>query len=228
VAREQSIAQYGGFTVGTPGFAKYMQRRAAKVGPVLACLQGEGAVTPPGVVVSEEDGCAISVPAGTMRDGSVDLDVHDLCVRSVERAPTEEAKAAIRFMFKNLGVPYSATLRQKPGHFDCSSYVMSAYRAAKIETFQNGVAPSSYALGPAPRWASFPWLKDVPARAALPGDILVRIPPDGHHVMLLLDGKWIIHTGGPEGDPSHVSALPRDFNTLKIRRVVPELAPRRP
>jgi hypothetical protein len=44
--------------------------------------------------------------------------------------------------------------------------------------------------------------------------------------MVLLDGGWIIHTGGPEGDPTHISKLPQDFNKLKVRRVLPDKAPK--
>lgn len=225
-ARAEVISGYSGFKLGTASFTAYMKTRADKVRPVLACLQAEGAASSvPGVVLAP-DGCPTSVPPNTLRDGSINQDVHALCLSAVAKAPTTEAKKALLFMFANLGAPYSGSLRQADGWFDCSSYAMRAYRSAGIETYQDGVAPNSYLLGPAAGFTSYPWLRDVQRSSALPGDILVRIPPAGHHVMVLLDGGWIIHTGGPEGDPTHISLLPDDFNQLKIRRVLPEKAPK--
>jgi hypothetical protein len=225
-ARAEVISGYSGFRLNTPSFTKYMKVRADKVRPVLACLQAEGAVSSVPAVVLAPDGCPTSVPQNTMRDGSVNQDIHALCLSAVAKAPTIEAKKALLFLFRNLGVPYSQSLRQADGWFDCSSYAMRAYRAAGIETYQDGFAPNSYLLGPAAGYTSYPWLRDVSRASALPGDILVRIPPDGHHVMVLLDGGWIIHTGGPEGDPTHISKLPQDFNKLKVRRVLPDKAPK--
>jgi hypothetical protein len=222
VAREQSIAQYGGFTVGSPGFASYMQRRIAKTAPMLACLQAEGAVSGSAGVVLGPDGCPTSVPENTMLQGAIELNIHDMCVTAVSAAPTPEAKKAILFLMANLGTPYSVTNRGKQGFFDCSSYVMRAYNSAGLRLG----TPSSYALGPAPGWSSFPWLRDVSAANIKPGDILVRVPPAGHHVMVYLSDEWMIHTGGPEGTPAHITKLPDDFSSLKKRRVVSELAPR--
>jgi len=221
-AREQSIAQYGGFTLGSPGFASYMQRRIAKTAPMLACLQAEGAVSAVAGVVLGPDGCPTSVPQNTLRQGAIDIDINELCVSAVSQAVTPEAKKALLFLMANLGTPYSVTDRGKPGFFDCSSYVMRAYNSAGLRLG----TPSSYALGPAPGWSSFPWLRDVSAANIKPGDILVRVPPAGHHVMVYLSDEWMIHTGGPEGSPSHITKLPDDFSSLKKRRVIPELAPK--
>ena len=260
-ARERVIAQYGGYgnseasNFNRTAFDAYMVRRLAKVKPVIACLQAEGAISnipnPLGGVIAimefDANGCPIKTPARTLRNGAENVDVQKLCNDSLAGAPNEQTKTAIKFMFANLGVPYGVDNRMagtrddklflpgspiKPDRtkeraFDCSSYVMRAYNAAGWATFVNGWAPSSYALGPAAGWSSFGWLTDIPFAQALPGDILVINPPNGHHVMMKLAGNYIIHTGGPVGDPSHVMPI-NGFRAwrnpsaiMKVRRIIP-------
>jgi cell wall-associated NlpC family hydrolase len=188
---------------------------------MLACLQAEGAVSAVSGVVLGPDGCPTSVPQNTLRQGAIELDIHALCVKSVSAAATPEAKKALLFLFANLGTPYSVQLRDQPGFFDCSSYAMRAYNSAGLRLG----TPSSRTLGPAVGWTSVPWLRDVTAATIKPGDLLVRIPDAGHHVMVLLADGWMIHTGGPEGAPAHITKLPDDYAALKKRRVIPALAP---
>jgi hypothetical protein len=223
-AREAAVAQYGGFKPGSTKFAAYLTTRAEVSRKHLDCLSQYAAVTlsAPQTTIGP-DGCVTSIPQGIMRDGSVALDVATLCAEGVAQAATPEAAMALKYVFANISATYTKSGRMKPGKYDCSSLVMRAYKeGAGLFRMYDDWAPPSHAMGPHSGWRLLPFLRDVPVQDLRPGDILVRVPPDGEHAMMvLIPGKWIIHTGGPEGAMGYIQKWPKDIATLKYRRVDP-------
>lgn len=171
------------------------------------------------------EGCPTSVPPRTLRDGADGIGAFELCISSVASAATPQAAEAVKFVFVNLGVPYSRTDRMGDGYFDCSSYVMRAYAAAGVPTLQDGWAPSTHTIAPYPGHASYPWLETVAYSDAQPGDLLLRPSSPsrgdgGGHVAMLIASGFMIHTAAT-GDVSHVARAYGDSELYNVRRVVP-------
>jgi cell wall-associated NlpC family hydrolase len=169
------------------------------------------------------DGCPVSVPPRTLRNGAESIGAHALCVRSVASAPTPQAAKAIKYTFVNLGVPYSQPNRMTPGYFDCSSYVSKAYASAGVPTISGGWAPSTRQLAPYPGYTSVRWLTTVSYQDGLPGDLMVTPPlraDGGGHVMMMLASGFMIHTAST-GDVSHVTTAYPSSRVQVVRRVVP-------
>jgi cell wall-associated NlpC family hydrolase len=165
--------------------------------------------------------CAMSAPPGTLRGGSERYGLSRICQESIAQAATPQAANAMLFMFANLGVPYSAPLRQVPGFFDCSSYAMSAYQAAGVRVSQNGIMPSTHSIAPHSGFSSYGWLKTVTAKNARPGDMFLWVPPERTgHVAVKLWGGFMIHTAHT-GDVSHIQADSAYSPPAVIRRVIP-------
>lgn len=274
VAKKMAVlSQYAGYGVpgnknhNPEGFARYLAYRERTIAPMLKCLQDENTIVnlaaPPLVPIGfssadfDENGCPKKARPGTLGKSITNVNIQDLCKKSLEGAPNEETRTAIRFMFANLGSPYITSLNVRmtdwqndkfyvPGpnfkpmlnvtrYFDCSSYVMRAFRTAGWATFSPGEgAPSSHSLGPAEGWTMKPWLDVIPYNKAIPGDILVVNPPYGGHVMMKLAGPYLIHTGGPAGAPSTIQPFPApwyDFDPskgIKVRRINPARIPKVP
>lgn len=166
------------------------------------------------------DGCPTAVPANTLRNGAASVGAHELCARSVAQAATPAAANAIKFMFQNLGAPYSGPNRMTKGWFDCSSYVSSAYEAAGVDAIQNGWAPTTRELAPYPGYRGVSWLHTVSWEARRPGDLAVTPPTrsdGGGHVMMVLADGFMIHTGAT-GDVSNVTTLYPQHKIMVIRR----------
>jgi hypothetical protein len=264
------LAQYAGYGVpgssthNAAGFARYLAYRERTIAPMLKCLQDENGLinvpAPPLVPIGyssadfDENGCPKKARPGTLGRSVANVNILDLCKKSLEGAPNEQTRTAIRFMFANLGAPYVNNINERmtdwkndkayvPGpnfrpalnvtrKFDCSSYVMRAFRAAGWATFSSGGgAPSSHALGPADGWSMKPWLDVISYNNALPGDILVVNQPQGGHVMMKLAGPYLIHTGGPAGSPSTIQPHPAPWykgnpaQVIKVRRINPARIP---
>lgn len=171
------------------------------------------------------EGCPTSTPPRTLRNGAEAIGAHELCVASVASAPTAAAAEAVKYVFVNLGVPYSRTDRMGENAYDCSSYVMRAYESAGVPVITDGWAPTTHRLAPYAGYTSFPWLETVSYDAARPGDLLLRPPSPtrsdgGGHVAMLLDMGFMIHTAAT-GDVSHVTSAYRESELFNIRRVVP-------
>jgi cell wall-associated NlpC family hydrolase len=166
--------------------------------------------------------CDMNAPAGTLRDGAEAIGLGRICRESVAKAPTPKAAEALIFLFENLGVPYSAEQRQTPGFFDCSSYIMSAYRVAGVPVVQfGGILPSSHSIAPHSGYNSYPWLETVSAKNARPGDIFAWVPPDRvGHVAVKLWGGYMVHTART-GDVSHIRSDQAYGPPAVIRRVKP-------
>jgi cell wall-associated NlpC family hydrolase len=171
------------------------------------------------------DGCPTSVPPRTLRGGSEEIGSHVLCVSSVASAPTPAAAQAIKFIFSNLGIPYTRSDRMGPNGFDCSSFVMRAYDSAGVPVISNGWAPTTHTIAPYPGYSSFPWLVTVSYKDALPGDLLLRPQSEtrsdgGGHVAMLLDMGFMAHTAAV-GDVSHITKAYDEDDLFNIRRVSP-------
>lgn len=140
------------------------------------------------------DGCPTTAPANTLRAGSANLGVAELCANSVAQAPTPEAAMAIKYQLNHLGLPYSQPKRMTDGHYDCSSLAMRSYASTGLDILVGGWAPNTAAIR-ASRWA-----EKIPTSAARPGDLIYPFP--GHVATKLSDG-YMVHTNRP-GDVSHV------------------------
>lgn len=171
------------------------------------------------------DGCPTAVPPRTLRDGSDDVGAYELCVASVATAATPEAAEAVKYVFQNLGIPYSRTDRMGANAFDCSSFVMRAYDAAGVDVLSKNWAPTTHTLAPYPGYSSYPWLETVDYDEAQPGDLLLRPQSrsrsdgGGHVAMLLADG-FMAHTAAV-GDVSHIAEAYEEDELFNVRRVSP-------
>lgn len=152
------------------------------------------------------DGCPTSAPAGTLRRGSAEVGIAELCARSVAQARSPQAAAAIKEALSMLGIPYSQPKRNNPGWADCSSFVTRAYQNTGTAIAPPGQNAPTTATIPRLRWAV-----NVSRADARPGDLALR-PSPGHVVMLLADG-WMVHTAS-NGDVSHVTRQYNSFDEI--------------
>lgn len=156
------------------------------------------------------NGCAITAPPNTMRDGSDAIGVYELCTRSVRAARTPAAARAIIYAFSKLGTAYSQGERMSATAFDCSSLVARSYA--------EGAGVSQF-FGEAPNTAGYanpgPNVVTVSSSAARPGDIVILYQGSieasggnaGHAQMILADG-YIIQSGGGADSEVNVSKFP--------------------
>ncbi|MEK9956816.1 MAG: hypothetical protein VW780_08625 [Actinomycetota bacterium] len=89
------------------------------------------------------DGCATSVPAGTVPDS---VDIQYLCRTAVNDAATPQAQLAVQWALIHLGAPYACegVGRLNDWVFDCSSYVSRAYgEGAGLDTAGADWAPTT-------------------------------------------------------------------------------------
>ncbi len=89
------------------------------------------------------DGCATSVPAGTVPDG---VDIQYLCRTAMNDAATPQAQLAVQWALIHLGAPYACegVGRLNDWVFDCSSYVSRAYaEGAGLDTAGADWAPTT-------------------------------------------------------------------------------------
>jgi len=89
------------------------------------------------------DGCATSVPAGTVPEG---VDIQYLCRTAVNDAATPQAQLAVQWALIHLGAPYACegVGRLNDWVFDCSSYVSRAYaEGAGLDTAGADWAPTT-------------------------------------------------------------------------------------
>ena len=154
------------------------------------------------------DGCPVSVPDGTLREGSADVGIADLCQRSVTAAATPQAALAITYALQQLGSPYACggLGRLEAARYDCSSFVARAYaEGAGISVARADWSPSTRNMVPWDGIALDRHYAFVSAEELAPGD-LVLYDTGGrsyrHVVMVLADG-WMVHTNAC-GDVAHV------------------------
>jgi cell wall-associated NlpC family hydrolase len=158
------------------------------------------------------DGCPTTAPPNTLRAGSANIGIAQLCANSVAQAPTPQAALAIKYQLNHLGVPYSQPNRMQEGYFDCSSLAMRSYQAAGVDVLVGGWAPNTAAIRTS-RWA-----ERITQSQVRPGDLV--FPFAGHVATALSDG-FMVHTNRP-GDVSHVKAMYTDLYWAV--RVHPEAA----
>lgn len=184
-------------------------------------------------IVIGADGCPVEVPDGVLRGGAADLDVEELCRRSVEQAATPEAALAIKYAFRALGAPYACEGigRWQPFRYDCSSLVMRAYaEGAGLATVTPELLPNTRDLIPWAGREAMPWAVQVPEEELRPGDLVFydTYREDSRHVVMLIADGFMLHTGKCN-DVAHVIDLwgfePTEKYTYLIsRRIDPELA----
>ncbi len=184
-------------------------------------------------IVIGADGCPVEVPDGVLRGRAENLDVEELCRRSVERAATPEAALAIKYAFRALGAPYACDGigRWQPFRYDCSSLVMRAYsEGAGLATVTPELLPNTRDLIPWAGREARPWAIEVSLEDLRPGDLVFydTYREDSRHVVLLLADDLMLHTGRC-GDVAHITDLwgfePTEKYTYLIsRRIDPDLA----
>lgn len=181
------------------------------------------------------DGCPITVLDGVIPEG---LDVHALCVRAMEAAPTGQAAFAIQWALSRLGAPYACggIGRLEPFRFDCSSFVSRAYyEGAGMSTASTSWAPSTRNMVPWDGISLDEHYVPIDNDQIRPGDLVLynTCPSDGsscpyRHVVMFL-GR--LTRGGPTymahtnrcGGVAHVEEFTglSDPRLLGIRRVLP-------
>ena len=207
----------------------------------MAGVQGETAQLADLVAASQPaiqigtDGCPITVLDGVIPEG---LDVHALCVRAMQAAPTEQAAFAIQWALSRLGAPYACggIGRLEPFRFDCSSFVSRAYyEGAGMRTAGASWAPSTRNMVPWDGLSLDDHYVPIDPDQIRPGDLVLynTCPADGsscsyRHVVMFL-GR--LTRGGPTymahtnkcGGVAHVEEFTglSDPRLLGIRRVLP-------
>lgn len=235
-----TVARIGSFSAsgGTLGGSDGAPLSASSSQDVLNALKDgrqlmSGQVTP-GQVEVGPDGCPTSAPDGTLRGGSDQIGVAQLCADSVAQAATPEAAKAVAYAFTQLGAPYACggVGRLEPYRFDCSSLVTRAYsEGAGLNTASATYAPSTRELMPWGGGTLASWADEVAPENVRPGDLLVYRTCDGdkcsyQHVAMALADGYMLHTNRC-GDVAHVTSswgTGPEHNFAVARRVNPEKA----
>lgn len=152
------------------------------------------------------DGCPITAPTGTLRNGADTIGVERLCRHAVEHAATPQAANAIKWALAQLGAPYACNGvgRLADYRFDCSSLVSRAYyEGADVPIAGDTWAPSTRSMTPWDGMTLDPHLAGIDPNAIRPGDlVLYNTCPQGgcgyQHVVMYLgiinDTPWMLHT----------------------------------
>lgn len=206
-----------------------MNASLAEAQKLLESVSGPTAQdTGPQTLVGPE-GCPITAPLGTLRDGSQQLGVYQICADSVAQAATPAAALAIKWTLSQLGAPYACdgVGRMEPFRFDCSSLVSRAYfNGAGIPVAGLDWAPSTRNMVPWDGVSLDPWYSYVPAGQGRPGDLVLyhschAVNCQYQHVVMQLADGFKVHTSSC-GDVAHVSAFsgPSDPDYIVTRRVL--------
>lgn len=154
------------------------------------------------------DGCPVEVPVGTLRGGSGDIGIQELCERSVTAAATPQAALAITYALRQLGAPYACggQGRLDVARYDCSSFVARAYsEGAGISVARQEWSPSTRNMVPWDGIALDRHYAFIAPDDLAPGD-LVLYDTGGRsyrHVVMVLGDGWMVHTNAC-GDVAHV------------------------
>jgi len=176
------------------------------------------------------DGCPVEAPPNSLRGGSLEIGITELCQRSIAEAPSSQAALAIKTAFSRLGAPYACEGVGRLGawRFDCSSLVSRSYAdSSGIPVARIGWAPSTRDMIPWDGVALDPHYVRIEEKEIRPGDLLLyrscTTPPCSyqHVVMALVDG-YILHTNDC-GDIAHITkgrGYGPGSNFIVARRVV--------
>jgi cell wall-associated NlpC family hydrolase len=132
------------------------------------------------------DGCPVSAPPRGLQTRS-EIDLNDVCARSVAQARNPETAKAIKYALTHLGNPYSQPKRNLEGWYDCSSFYSRAFEetGTPIISRGNGGWPqTTWSIG-GPNAQAF-WVQ-IPFGEARPGDAILT-DSLGHVAMRLVDG----------------------------------------
>jgi len=170
--------------------------------------------------------CPSSVPAGSLRGGAESIGAYELCSRSVEQAPTQEAASAIAWAFTKLGAPYACggQGRMEEFRFDCSSLVSRAYyEGAGVTAAGGSSSPTTRQMVPWGGASLAQWLTPLDPGSVAPGD-LITYDTGGttyRHVVMSLANGYMLHTNSC-GDVAHITNSWGTGNGfLGARRVTP-------
>jgi len=186
---------------------------------------GQRGVRPGQQILIGPEGCPLEAPVNTLRSGAQDIGVYELCMRSVNSAPTPQAALAIQYTFRVLGSSYACNGAGRTGsRYDCSSLVARAYaEGAGLPTAGPTWSPSTRDMAPWGGHRLAPWLTPIDAEHAQPGDLLVyrsSSSATGHHVVMLLADGFMVHTNRC-GDVTHITSFRGwESGLVGVRRVL--------
>jgi hypothetical protein len=135
------------------------------------------------------DGCPISAPPRGVQTRT-EIDLNDVCARSVAEARTPEAARAIKYALTHLGNPYSQPKRNLEGFYDCSSFYSRAFEetGTPVNSRGNGNWPLvTWHFTGTDGFQLKPFLIPIDPDEARAGDALLTASV-GHVVMALVDG----------------------------------------
>jgi hypothetical protein len=162
------------------------------------------------------DGCPVSTPPNTLRDGAAKIGIQKLCAEAVANAATPAAAKAIKWALARLGWHYClCAKRNEVGWADCSSFVSRAYQeGAGMHLYQgNALTVTPYHVG------NHPWRRLIPFSQIQAGDLMV-VNSGGHIAMQLVDG-YKVHTN----THNDVSRIERTYSPSYVEatvRMIPE------
>lgn len=135
------------------------------------------------------DGCPVTAPArGVQTSG--DIDLNDVCARSVADARTGAAAKAIKYALTHLAVPYSQAQRNQEGYYDCSSFFSRAYEETGlpiISKYNGANALVTWQFVGGNGYSALPFSHEIPFEDARAGDAILTADL-GHMAMKLVDG----------------------------------------
>lgn len=183
-------------------------------------------VTPPAMTARElitfkipSRPAANGVPAGM-----TNTQFKRIIANSIKESTNDTTAAAILWASKKLGVPYSRENRQRPGFFDCSSFIASAFESSGVPMregdmlFDTGDMIAGFSREDSS-------LVPVAGDEAKPGDLLFyqRSPGRGEpaitHVVMLLSGGYIMHAPNT-GAVTRIERINQSTAPIAVRRVV--------
>ena len=146
-----------------------------------------------------------------------------LLASSIAQAPSDAAAAALLWGSKNLGFPYSLKKRQRPGFFDCSSFVVGSIESAGQTASIDGVAADTSTLLGSFTGPDKPLVAISPSDAK-PGDLLFYSTQLGRgaapvqHVVLVLADGYIMHAPS-SGSVTRIEKMDLTQTPFAARRI---------
>jgi cell wall-associated NlpC family hydrolase len=142
---------------------------------------------------------------------------------SIAAAPSDRAASVLLWGSQNLGMPYNRSKRQRPGFFDCSSFVSRAMETSGVEASIDGMLADTAML-----LSSFSApgssLSTIDPSDVKPGDLLfyslpnrAGTPPTQHVVMVLANG-YIMHAPS-SGSVTRIERMNTALTPIAARRI---------
>ncbi len=205
--------------------ASLLSRPLPKTSPTIA--SAPVVLAPVEVVRTPRERLAERIPSRPARNGVPSgfssKTFRDLLKASLAGASSDVAASALLWGSQNLGVPYSQSKRQRPGFFDCSSFVSRAMETAGISASTDGMlADTSMLLSSFSAPGSS--LAAIDPSDVKPGDLLfyslpnrAGTPPTQHVVMVLANG-YIMHAPS-SGSVTLIERMNTTLTPIAARRI---------